>query len=201
MARDPIHLEAAGPRNNRQAMWEVIRKIGKEGKLVTVRDVRGELPGSTGLHKVRDYMTGLAKAGYLKMQPQKKVGELAQYELTRDTGIDAPRVRKDGTEVTQGKGREQLWRTMRILSSFDARELIHTASVKIQLSVAKEYVRYLHKAGYLVQTTKAKNGGGLARYRLLPSKYTGPKPPMIQRIKQVYDPNLGEVVWRPGGEA
>jgi hypothetical protein len=35
----------------------------------------------------------------------------------------------------------------------------------------------------------------LTRYRFLAARYSGPKPPMIQRIKAVYDPNRSEVVW------
>ena len=31
------------------------------------------------------------------------------------------------------------------------------------------------------------------RYRLI--RNTGPRPPMVQRIDAIYDPNLGAVVW------
>jgi len=31
----------------------------------------------------------------------------------------------------------------------------------------------------------------------LPSRYSGPRAPQIQRIRQVWDANKQEVVWRP----
>jgi hypothetical protein len=118
--------------------------------------------------------------------------------LLKDVGVDAPRVRKNGEQVTQGLNREQMWRTMRILNSFNATELGVTAStedVQIIVNDAKDYIGHLHKAGYLVQTALANNGGGLARYRLFPTMNTGPRPPMVQRVKHVFDPNLNKIVW------
>lgn len=194
MSRKPVHMEAAGPRSDRQAIWEAVRILGKIGPFTTA-DVRGQLHGRTPLGKVREYLNSLAAAGHMVKLPNQGVASYTQYRLIKDTGIDAPRVRADGSEVTQGQGREQLWRGMKILGEFSAADLIHAAAQEIKLSDAKQYASYLHKAGYLVVTGKPSTHGGLTRYRLLQSQYTGPKPPMIQRVKQVYDPNLGRVVW------
>jgi ribosomal protein L28 len=38
--------------------------------------------------------------------------------------------------------------------------------------------------------------GELARYKLLKSKNTGALPPMIQRTKHIFHPNLRKVVWQ-----
>lgn len=35
-----------------------------------------------------------------------------------------------------------------------------------------------------------------ARYRFIAGRNSGPRPPQVQRLKQVYDPNLDRVVWR-----
>ncbi|MEW6490806.1 MAG: hypothetical protein AB1578_23205, partial [Thermodesulfobacteriota bacterium] len=58
---------------------------------------------------------------------------------------------------------------------------------------AEHYCRYLAKAGYLARV-------GHRRYRHLPRRRTGPLPPQIQRVRQVFDPNTGEVVWKGGAE-
>ncbi len=199
MARKPIHLQAAGPRNDRQAIWEAIRKHGVNGQAFTAADIRSQLPAYPALSKIRDYLIGLTAAEYLDCKKGNKAGMPNSYTLKRDTGIEAPRVRKDGSAVTQGLAREQMWRGMKVLNSFDANDLILAATTEIKLNDAKDYIGHLHKAGYLALTEKSKPSGGLARYCLLPTKYTGPKPPMVQRIKQVFDPNLGKVVWSQGG--
>jgi len=202
MPNKPIHLKASAPKNDRQAMWECIRKQGIEGKTFTAADIRNQLPGCPPISRVRDYLTCLTAAKYLEYKKQPRPGSTASYMLKRDTGIEAPRVRKDGTPVTQGLAREQMWRTMKVIGEFNAKELATNASTEacqVAINDAKDYVRHLHKAKYLHVTTKAKNSGGLARYRLLPTKNTGAKPPKVQKIKSVYDPNLGKVVWTQGG--
>jgi hypothetical protein len=60
---------------------------------------------------------------------------------------------------------------------------------------ARSYLKWLKRAGYVVEV-QASKPGTKARFRLGHGKYTGPRPPMIQRIGQVFDPNLGEVVFR-----
>ena len=187
---------------SREALWAAMRRLGR----FTVRQVCEET--RLGIHTARDYVRGLEAAGYLR-----RVGSVrtrggpiacraAVYELVRDVGVEAPRVRKDGTEVTQGRGREQMWRAMKILGEFSARDLAVHASTEahaVSLEDAKHYIKYLVKAGYLAVVRARK--GEPYRYRLLPSKNTGPRAPMIQRVRQVFDPNLGRVVWRSGEEA
>jgi len=193
MGQKPIdkrnHLET------REAIWEAIRRL----ITFTIRVLRYETRCS--IDQVRDYVTGLVMAGYLEKRDD------ATYVLVRDCGIEAPRVRRDGSEITQGRGREQMWLVMKVLGEFSARDLaLHSSTEEVQVSEidAKSYIHYLHKAGYLIEEQVGKpggrgGGGTLARYRLLPQKYTGPRPPMIQRVKQVYDQNLKKVVWSAAG--
>ncbi len=71
----------------------------------------------------------------------------------------------------------------------------------VAVQEAAFYCQYLARAGYLVVT--AEGGPNRAtRFRLLPSRYSGPRAPQIQRIRQVWDANKQEVVWRPedGGD-
>ena len=198
MSRKPVHLTANAKRpEGRQVMWEAIRRLRRF--TLAELEIATELKDTT----LRSYVEGLTKAGYLERQrPTELVGGCfppATWTLLNDIGVEAPRVRRDGTQVTHGLGREQLWRTMRIINDFDFHELALQASTETQPIAEKEaafYCQYLHRAGYLVIT--AEGGPNRAtRYRLLPSRYTGPKAPQIQRIRQVWDANRQQVVYRP----
>lgn len=204
MPRKPVHLMASARRpEGRQVIWQAIRRLHR----FSLHD----LERATRIHEttLKTYLVGLTNAGYLaRVDAEEPAAEVryqpAYWSLVRDIGIEAPRVRKDGTEVTQGRGREQMWRTMRIIGEFNAGELAVQASTeehRVDPAEAKHYCHYLYKAGYLARTQAARRGS-LARYRLLPSRYTGPQPPQIQRIRQLWDPNLGRVVWSAqGGES
>lgn len=196
VTRKPAHLEAQGPKGDRQFMWEAMRKLHKSGDLFTVNDVWKSTTGNGPKGRVRDYITGLVAAGHLKARPTP--GKATEYELVKDCGIEAPRVRKDGTEVTQGRGREQMWRTIKIIGDFTARDLAQAASTPafpVAENTAKDYCTMLAGAEYLA-TISPGSPGVPARYRLMQSRWTGPRAPMIQRLKQLYDPNTGEVVYR-----
>ena len=131
------------------------------------------------------------------------VTPIDELKLIRDNGVEAPRLKRDGSPVTQGLGTEAMWRSMRIIGSFNGRELAAHASacgIEVKESTAKAYIIVLHAAGYLkvVEAAKLASPGkppAQARYVLAPGKYTGPRPPMIQRTKTLYDPNLAKVVW------
>jgi len=207
MHRKPIHLTHTATKvTGRDAIWLAIREL----KQFTYADI--VIKTSENEYTVRTYLQGLNHAEYIKVigkdhrddntqgiekPPTRRRANL--YKLINDIGIDAPRVRKDGTPVTQGQAREQMWRTIKIIGEFNYTELAANASTETCLVAphdAKSYIGNLHKAGYLHITTKAGRHTGLARYRLLPSKNTGPKPPKVQRVKNIYDPNLGKIVWQ-----
>lgn len=182
--------------DSREAMWAVIRSI----KTFTVRELREET--TLEISTVRDYVTGLCAAGYLEKDGTKPSGSAGKgiganavvYKLVKDAGVDTPRVRKDGTKVTQGQGRLNMWRTMRMIGNFTAKELAVNASTPdciIKESTASDYAHHLCLAGYL------RNQGN--RYLFKKTSYTGPKPPMIQRVKRVWDQNLKKVMWREDG--
>jgi hypothetical protein len=184
MSRKPVDQQQHS--ECRQAVWDEIR--GCKGKTFSVVDIAKCVrldPSST-----REYIHSLVKAGYLGIHTIRKFtlgGNL--YLLQADCGVDAPRVRKDGTPVTQGIGRKYLWNAMSTLKTFSLLDLTRTASTEIHQvaeSEAASYCAALCLAGYLRKQTDG-------RYRLI--KRTGPHPPQIQRTKQVYDPNLRAVVW------
>ncbi|MDA8230376.1 MAG: hypothetical protein M0006_03465 [Magnetospirillum sp.] len=197
MARKPVHLaQAGGKPQGRQAIWEEIRRQRDGFAVASIAD-------ATDIHPttIRSYLTGLEAAGYIR----RAVGGAPSWTLSRDIGVEAPRVTKDGKPVIQGSAREQMWRTMRMLSGdWSWRDLAIAASTEeapVNPGDAADYCVNLCRAGYLHLVTPGKgtgNAGIPARYRFVRSKYTGPKPPMVQRVKSVYDPNLRRVVWFAG---
>ena len=192
MSRKPTHK--LGADETRDAIWALIRAE----RSVTVSGIWAEL--RLGKDTIRDYLIGLTAAGHLQkeMIPSSRPGTLkAVYTLVNDCGVDAPRVRRDGTAITMGQGRVQMWNTMRVLKDFSFRDLAFHASTDacpVSESDAKHYVRYLSAAGYLATVTPGRPGT-LARYSLMTRSWTGPRPPQIQRLRQLYDPNLKKVVW------
>jgi hypothetical protein len=181
--RKPAHLEYAGGKSPRQRIWEKIRSYN--GVTFALADLIGDLPGTIHKDTTRIYVHSLVAAGYLET-------EQGFYLLVKDNGVEAPRVRKDGTEVTQGRTQENMWRTLRSLnhtvSYFELASMASTPDHPVSPAFARDYLANLHKAKYVNQIGK--------KYHLNPAMNTGPRPPMIQRISQIFDPNLGKVVWK-----
>ncbi len=198
MARKPAHLAAVkGAVFGRQAIWQVARKLR--------RFTRDDIILETGInHSTIDtYLKSLVAAGILTIDAVKpsrasRNGDIRTtnfYLLVLDSGADAPRVRRDGSPCTQGLPREQMWRTMRLIKSFNARDLAATAStdtIVVDPRDAADYVKHLFHAGYL-RLVQASKPGTQAIYRLIND--TGPRPPMVQRLKTVFDQNLGKIMW------
>ncbi|MYM80564.1 hypothetical protein GTP44_01140 [Duganella sp. FT50W] len=197
--RKPINAEQVGGKGSRQRAWEMIRKFGMETPFTTAKlSIKTNINEAT----LNTYLRSLELGGFLagEMLTNTPVAAKKQWKLVRDNGIEAPRLTRDGKPLLQGMGTEALWRSMRIIGEFNYRELAahaSTSGTEVKDGTAKAYVGALFQAGYLTLTKEAQNArqGSIARYRLAAGKYTGPRPPMIQRTKSVYDPNLNEVVW------
>ena len=86
-----------------------------------------------------------------------------------------------------------MWRSMRMMAQFTARDLaIHstTPSVNVSEETAKSYCKMLWRAGFL-REIRVSRPGRASIFRLI--RNTGPRPPMIQRVKRVFDPNTNTV--------
>jgi hypothetical protein len=197
MSRKPVHLEMVGGKGNRQRVWEAVRKIAHSPEILfSVEQVahatKLEVP------MVRDYINCLWAGTFLLREEPIARGKPAYYQLVRDNGVEAPRVRRNGQPVTQGLRQEQMWRTLRLLRGRDtsARELAAHAStpeLTVAESAAADYLKNLLGAKYLQRTQEPGGKGQPARYRLVSD--TGPKPPMVCRVDGMFDPNLGELIW------
>lgn len=165
----------------------------------TISDIVGASQGDRAT--VASYMRNLAKAGFLTVidaRPLPQGGSPAKvYKIVRQS-FYAPKVRRDGSTVPEGAN-DHMWRTMKMLLSFRPDELADAAStdeVIVPVGTAQDYCKHLKAAGYIVEIKPSSNRGGRATYRFQKTKNTGPLAPEIQRIKQVFDPNLGKVMHR-----
>lgn len=201
MARHPAHIMASltvrVPRGY-QGFWEIVRELHRQKQRWTFLEVSERC--NVANETVNDYLHRLAKAGYIKKDGATAKATL--YRLVKDQP-EAPRLLRDGTAACrQGLGQDHLWRAMKMLSTFNARELhkhATTAEVAVSLAAAKRYIASLHRAGYLIEIVPAKPGhrpgtGRLATYRLSPAMNTGPLAPQIQATKFVWDPNTKKVM-------
>lgn len=204
MPRKPIS-ELAGGQSPRQRIWANIRKF-MEGEF----DWKDVTPGDVVRRTAQPYLDSLVAAGYLARCPHRSpivspdmplsgsARNAITYVLLRDNGIEAPRVRKDGSKVTQGNGNEAIWGAISVLDTFDAHTIADLSGAAF--STVKQYCKFLEHAGYLTVVTKGKGGHAASIYRAVKSRITGPRAPMITRLKAVYDPNMHQIVWSEGAD-
>lgn len=186
-------VDQAGP--GRQEIWEALQQWHERGTF-TISDIAEK--SRANRKSIHDYLACLTAGGYVRHNPALP-GQAASYELLRNTGIHAPRLRRDGQPVLQGQATEQMWRAMVMLKCFSFRDLIQHASVEISEETARSYCKTLLATGYLRVIAKADPARGIiARYELL--RDSGIAAPQIQRVKCVYDPNTG-LVHHPEGRA
>ena len=134
------------------------------------------------------YLAALVAYGYVTVV-ENEAG--CHWQLIKDVGNEAPRFSADGVLITESGANEAMWRAIRILKHFSCNELFAHVAKYTTASNVKSYVRYLHKAGYLRLERK---GIDAFTYHLVQN--TGPKPPQILRVKEVYDPNLDKIMLR-----
>lgn len=201
MARKPVHLQPAGSLTPRDRIWTEIRKQ----RQFTFKSIEDKTRISE--ETTRTYIDCLLAAGIVEIAQEHVLGRLKgggyvphTFRLVKDGGISTPRFRANGEPVTQGNAQQHLWQAMRVIGEFDWRSLLLSAATEelpIPPATVKAYLKALVRAEY-VQIVRPGAARIPARYRL--RRNTGPKAPMVQAIKQVWDPNLGKIVWAPKPE-
>lgn len=191
--RKPAQLELIGGKPPRQRVWEQLRKLRLRFRIYDVARL-AEVDDET----VKSYVQSLVAGGYVVRLTDELFTE-ADYQLIKDQGIEAPRLTRDGKPVTQGLGQEAMWRCLRMLGAMDARQLaMHASSsgVEVKPAAARRYVQMLKKAGYLeVVDPCNRRLKKMETLRLISRMDSGPRPPQIQNVKTVYDPNWNRVVY------
>ena len=189
--RRATRMESAGGRGALQRIWEAVR-LHRDDFTPFLIHSSSEASGGA----IRSYLHSLRAGGFIERINQRaKTADEQHYRLIRDCGIEYPRLTAKGTPITRDLCTEAIWRTMRIIGEFSIKELVAFAATPdrpIAAITVTNYLRHLVQAGYVQQVSKSKYNG---RYRLIASKYTGPKPPVVGRSAYVYDPNLDSVVW------
>ncbi|MAK90432.1 MAG: hypothetical protein CMI13_04240 [Oleibacter sp.] len=178
-----------------EAIWKSVRAVKRFTNNSLIIHIGKTSTWGINDWTVKAYVRALHKAGFIKITGEGK-HRANIYELVKDCGAEAPRLRKDGTRATAGTKYENLWRSMRMLKTFDILELVLTASangVTVSELTAKDYVKDLRTAGYIKTLPKSGQTSERIKYRLV--KNTGPKPPAVRKVNQVYDRNLKEIVW------
>lgn len=193
MAATAGRRPADAGKDNRQAVWDVLRAEHEHGDAwltLTVISDRADVHRKTA----SDYLGCLTAGGYAERTDDEVLG-CAKWRLIKDGGHHAPRLRKNGTAVTQGAGLANIWRSMRMLRKFSTVDVaLHSSTpmTEVTESTVRSYCTMLLATGYLRVIQKADPvKGRKAIYQLV--RNSGPKPPMIQRVKHVYDPNTGQV--------
>ncbi|MQX36852.1 hypothetical protein [Roseospira navarrensis] len=203
MSRYPCHVEAAlrvRVRRGHQGIWEAIRAVPR-GQYWSIRQIWQDT-GVPDQSTVREYVRRLCAAAYVDCQPGATPDRGRIYVLLRDAGPEAPRLRRDGSEVPP-TGQEAMWRTLRMIGrdGVTADDLAVMASTDVRgihRTTAACYLGHLCRAGYLRVVEEGRPGhrpgtGAPTRYALRSGMNTGPAAPMIARVSHaVWDPNRGE---------
>jgi len=188
------HLVVTGSKEPRQRIWESIRVLGPGFSINDIARRSGQMP-----RVINEYFSALAKAGIIQVVDAPEGKEGVVYSLVQDEGAEHPRLNRKGERTHLHLITENIWRSVRILKgSFTADTVLHTASaggVRMTIIRVRQYLHALTEAGYLEKTECDRNTP--ESYQLIPSKDTGPRPPEIRKLDslQVYDPNLGKLVF------
>lgn len=183
-------LQSACPApTDRERIWSSVRELGQNGESFTSADIARKTGLDRRKGKIGEYLTSLERGGFIRAVSERRIGTFLRYTLANDVGVEAPRVNSKG-DLLPPSGRNRMWKTMRILGTFTARELAHAASVPgapIAVGDAEYFCSWLCRGGYL--------RGSIKRWAFVPAMNTGPKAPQILRVKKLYDPNRDAVVY------
>jgi hypothetical protein len=144
------------------------------------------LVGNGHRKTIEHYLAFLRSEGIIEVcaPPKHPRGDAYQYRIVRD-GEAPPSARSPG--ATMGFRQQAMWTAMRSLRTFTPAELALAAStelISITSDTARPFIFDLKNAGVIVPI-----GGNT--YRLLPSRNSGPRAPIVLRKEgAVFDVNL-----------
>lgn len=140
---------------------------------------------------VRKYVARLVRGGWVVVDHAEPGVVAAQpvqvYRLARRSR-EAPRLRDDGSPQPE-RATETLWRTMKLLRRFTARQLHDAATIggrAIAVSSVKRYVAHLTEARVL-GVMPGRNERNETTYRLVNN--VGAAAPQVVAAHRVWDPN------------
>lgn len=178
-------MQKEGMTNPRQTIWTAIRDLAGEDLAgqFTVTDIVDR----TGVHRktASDYFACLVAAEYLAQT----VDTPPRFTLRKDSGVHAPRVRRDGKAVTQGAGTLNMWRSMRALSQFTYRDIaLHSTTPTVSVPCVSR-MRSICSAMHA--PLKGNSSRPNVWRKLLPMPNTTPTaPPMLRWHSERTSPGL-----------
>lgn len=180
-----------GTRGNcRERVWAAMRELRefRAADLAAAADV----PEGTARFYIHMFKRGGLVEVAIPSAPGSRVPGI--FALIHDPGERAPWIVGDARAHKPTGVRSRIWQSMRVLRRFTVPDLAATAEVSEDR--AREFVRWLHRIGYLRQLRHATgNPGGHALYQLV--RDTGPKPVRVGR-DGIYDPNTRDFFpWQP----
>jgi len=175
----PKPIDQRHPLAGNDAVWTAMLELTDAGSDITVPAIHRKTLRGKG--EIREYLRRLCLAGMCTVQANDGRFAAARYTL-QQRPAQAPQLDKEGRPVPE-TDQQRLWRAIRMAKVCTVADL--TATVGAKANTVESYLNHLVCAGYLTRT------GG--QYRLV--RQHGPLAPMVQRVKQVYDPNLKAVVW------
>ncbi|MGJ8523040.1 hypothetical protein R84981_001733 [Carnimonas sp. R-84981] len=197
MAKPSVSLHASCDVPARQRIWEAIRTHHAKQQTFSIPSITQLLSDAPSDTLIYDYLRSLKAGAFIEcVNPGRRRGAFAEYILIRDVGIEAPRVRRDGSEPP-APGREALWRTLKIIGNCTAQQLAEVASTRsraVAKTTAEEYLMMLSRAGYVAVISESSPGTPTV-FRLSPGRWSGPLAPQIRRTRELYDPNTGTVAY------
>lgn len=190
-------LVVKGAVEPRQKIWETIRLLGDNFTVNDLTRRSGQIQS-----QIRAYLQALTKAGVVEqIDPSPTTRVVGQaFRLIQDEGAEHPRLDSNGQRTHAHLLTENIWRSLRILKgSLTIADIAYSSStetVSANLLIVGRYLEALIEAGYVAKTL-----GDPPRtphtYCLIPTRYTGPKPPQIHSFQrlQVFDPNISKLVY------
>jgi len=165
--------------------WHIVWEAMRRRQSFTIKDIVADT--HVPRRAVTTYASKLVAAGHLRRISLTETEQGLRYQMVGQPGPATPA--DDGQRSPEGK----IWVAARILGHFTL-DLIACVA-EVDATEVRRYLNWLEKAGYVRVTRR---GRKIESYTFIPARYSGPKPPQVQRITQIFDANLGRVVW-PGG--
>lgn len=182
-----------GPQHYWQQMIELSRKGG-----FTIPDVYGH--SNTRYSTVKNYVVFCADQGFIEKIGERPAlaGNVAFVYRVRDPRLAAPIERRADFANDRGRRAQQLWTAMRVMRSFTVQDIIIAAStdtIQVPEQTARDFIRRLTRAGYVVEIGQRARRGLCGYWKLLPARNTGPlAPAFLEKGEVCFDRNTGKVV-------
>lgn len=208
--RKSANVAAVGGVMPRQRVYDVLREYARAQRFVSLWVIATDAQVDEAV--VQTYVRALHLAGLVVEREevararctsdgrtyQPGIGQECAYRLVRDLGVEAPRLTREGLALAGLTTQEAIWRAVRVLRRFswvDVHAAVSPDDAPTAPATVKAYLADLHAAGYTKKVMTEKPGTP-ALWALRPDRDTGPRAPMVQRSKVVFDPNEGRAVFR-----